>query len=282
MPRPDTLRGLGDSQGSFNTKVYEEWRKLCAGKETRWKLARLNRHLTIAQLLRIFDAKGPHDFPEADIPVYHQFAPAKENAYYGQWRLQGRKRYMHHVFAATRGLELFDRLSDPQASHRNFAIGTAAERNFNPNGLHLEEGEVNRSRLFCRLLYFKVLSELTGMDSVITPFNILLRTGGLLRNDPDDTAAEEAEVEALEELVTEHQDMVTLAQHNEAMARVHQACVQVHGDTTRCLCYFPGSADAKITSLIAKREAIQVDYENWDWVPERWGFDIQLLDIGAP
>lgn len=111
---------------------------------------------------------------------------------------------------------------------------------------------MNRSRLFCRLLYFKSLADklpalgnLPYVQAIMTPG--AAPTQGVL-------ATEDSAVFA----TANGQAMVTLDQHEQAWAAMTPICSQLHQGEACCQVYFPpqGNPDCRISSQVARRGAV--------------------------
>lgn len=106
---------------------------------------------------------------------------------------------------------------------------------------------MNRSRLFCRLLYLKGLhlEHLSAyMAAIMTPG---VAVGAVLGD-------ENQAVEAVELA----QQQCTSATHAEAYNAMHETCIKLHeGADACCNVYFAHNPDDRITSMVARRSAIE-------------------------
>lgn len=104
---------------------------------------------------------------------------------------------------------------------------------------------MNRSRLFCRLLYLKGLQLHPHSAYMAAIMTTGAAAGAVLGN----------EEEAVEAVQMAHAHC-TSASHGDAFDAMHAACRQLHGGEGSCQVYFAHNPDDRITSKVAKRGVV--------------------------
>lgn len=234
----DPLRGIPGEQGAFNAwwRLYLRETFFCPNESaTKAKnyamLARANTHIPERLWRQLRDRQ---ELP-AGVPLHCPFAPAKVESWYCQIRPRGAaKQYVHRLAAAAFAEGGRDRLGDRslEACHRLLTY-PGSERDMNFANLYWGSGELNRSQLFCKLLFLRRTGYLHANAYALAVSTPSARAeGAFIRNQAGN---EERFQQWLQ------QSQVPDDVYREAEEHVHGICVEVHTEENRCLFYHSAS-----------------------------------------
>lgn len=228
-------------------------------------LARANTHIPSGPLWRqLFTLQ---QLP-VGVPLHCPFAPAKRGHWYCQVRIGGAnepKRYVHRLAAVAfkrpeDGRQKIQQDPTFEACHRLMSY-PGSERDMNSANLYLSTGEVNRSQLFCKLLFYIRTGYRDASEYALAVTSPGARApGGVLWTQAGSQERFFEQLEASQEVTDEQ--FVAAEQH------VRSRCVEVHTEERHCLFYHRASEAARrhnlgpIPSVVASFSAIPDFAEN--------------------